>query len=179
MPTETDYRTKIKAYEHGDLLALWQHIQAGNTPDWDSGKAFEYLILRAFELEGAEVRYPYRIQREGEEIEQLDGIIYSDNLACLVESKHFQTIPTNFEPIAKLRNQLLRRPAATIGMVFSFSGFTAPALLLAEFVAPQTILLWNGNEISFALERQIFRASLIKKYRYAIEHGMSYLNIEE
>jgi hypothetical protein len=50
----------------------------------------------------------------------------------------------NIEAIAKLRNQLLRRPAATIVSVFSRSGFTEAKVTLTGFVAPQTILLWRG-----------------------------------
>jgi hypothetical protein len=54
------------------------------------------------------------------EVEQIDGVVYSDELACLVECKD-EAGKVNFEPIAKLRNQLLRRPGAAIGMVFSRS----------------------------------------------------------
>ena len=40
-----------------------------------------------------------------DEVEQIDGIVYAEGLACLVESKD-QIKAVNFEPIAKLRNQL-------------------------------------------------------------------------
>jgi hypothetical protein len=53
MPTEIDYQQRIAAYDRVQLLNLWAQIQAGETPDWAPGKAFKYLVMRAFELEGA------------------------------------------------------------------------------------------------------------------------------
>jgi hypothetical protein len=44
-------------------------IEAGNTSGWAPGKAFEYLVLRAFQLEGAEVRWPYSVRIDGGEKE--------------------------------------------------------------------------------------------------------------
>ncbi|MEP1080140.1 restriction endonuclease [Leptolyngbya sp. PL-A3] len=170
MATDAEYRQQIQTYDRGQLIELWQAIAARNTPGWDSGKAFEYLILRAFELEDAEVTYPYSVVLEEEEVEQIDGVIYSNGLACLVECKDLAD-RVNIEPIAKMRNQLLRRPAATVGMVFSYSGFTYAATILARYVAPQTILLWTGDEIAYALDQQCFSQSLRLKYRVCIEQG--------
>lgn len=176
MPDAAQYEQIIEQYDTNKLLELWQAIMAGETPGWDSGKAFEYLVLRAFQIEGAEVRWPYRVIIGGDEIEQIDGVIYSDNLACLIECKD-QIERTNIEPIAKLRNQLLRRPGATIGLVFSRSGFTEPAVTLARFIAPQTILLWDGEEVVYALQRQSMRQALMSKYRFCIEWGLPSYNI--
>lgn len=79
MPTGAEYEARIKTYNLDDLIRLLSQIEAGNTPDWDAGKALEYLIIRAFELEGAEVLYPYSVRiDEEEELEQIDGAIYSD-----------------------------------------------------------------------------------------------------
>jgi hypothetical protein len=36
------------------------------------------MVLRAFELDGAEVKWPYRVKLFGEEVEQIDGVIYSE-----------------------------------------------------------------------------------------------------
>jgi hypothetical protein len=41
------------------LPALEERIIARDTPGWEPGRAFEYLVLRAFELDGADVKYPY------------------------------------------------------------------------------------------------------------------------
>ncbi|MGB7440113.1 MAG: restriction endonuclease [Coleofasciculaceae cyanobacterium] len=171
MPTGAEYEQKISAYGWDNLLELGNDIEAGFTPDWEPGKALEYLVLRAFQLEGAQVTFPYSVSIEGEELEQIDGVVYSDGLACLTECKATAS-RANIEPIAKMRNQLLRRPASTIGIVFSLSGFTYAAITLARYIAPQTILLWNGDEIRYALERQHFRPGLLEKYRFCIEQGI-------
>jgi hypothetical protein len=193
MVSETDYENyekKISQYDCDNLLNLWMSIEAGNTPGWAPGKAFEYLVLRAFQLEGAEVRWPYSVRIDGGEIEQIDGVVYfffllflliklfflkekfgySDGLACLIECKD-ESKEVNVDPIAKLRNQLLRRPGAAIGIIFSRSGFTKPAVTLAKFVAPQTILLWPGDEVDYALRRRYMRKGLVAKFRYCIEYG--------
>ncbi|BAU13917.1 hypothetical protein LEP3755_44600 [Leptolyngbya sp. NIES-3755] len=106
MATATEYEQRITQYGWDELSTLWNQIRSGDTPDWDSGKAMEYLILRAFQLEEAEVVYPYSVVIEEEELEQIDSAIYSDGLACLVECKDLAQ-RVNIEPLAKMRNQLL------------------------------------------------------------------------
>jgi hypothetical protein len=89
--------------EWGELRSLWDSIERRNTPNWDVGKAFEYLVIRAFELDGAEVRYPYNVRLFEEEIEQIDGAIHISGLSCLVESKDFADKKVDIAPVAKLR----------------------------------------------------------------------------
>ncbi len=133
-------------------------------PGWEPGKAFEYLVVRAFELDGCRVRYPYRVRWPGDdsEIEQVDDTVYVDGLACLIESKDAEA--QDIVPIAKMRNQLLRRPASVIGAIFSRAGFTPPARLLATFAVPQTVLLWDGGDVAGCLETESFRDLLLEKY---------------
>lgn len=180
MTAAVKYENIIKALPWDGLRFLWKNIEARNTPGWDAGKAFEYLVLRAFELDGAEVKWPYRVKLFGEEVEQVDGVIYSAGLACLVESKDFaDNVNVDIAPIAKLRNQLLRRPASTIGLVFSRTGFTDPARHLSYFSLPQTILLWNGEEIKYALEKEAICELLTLKYRVCVEDGLPDYDIRE
>ncbi len=179
MATDEEYRERIEQYARGDLLDLWGAINVGDTPGWPAGKAFEYLILRAFQLEGAYVNWPYTVTigeltgSESREIaEQIDGFVHTENgLACLIECKNYGEEKANLEPIAKLRNQLLRRSPAIFGVVFSRSGFTGPALLLARFTAPQTILLWTGSEVEIALRNRWFCKGLMEKYRVCLAKG--------
>ena len=89
------------------------------------------MVPRAFQLDGARIRWPYRISLHEEIVEQIDGVVEAAGLHCLLESKDWSK-PISIDPIAILRNQLLRRPATTIGMVFSRSGYTEAALLLAD-----------------------------------------------
>lgn len=163
MPTVA-YQTRIESLGWADLEILWTAIEQRDTPEWEAGKAFEYLVLRSFQLDGAHVKWPYPVQLFGEQVEQIDGAVYWDGLACLVESKDLGE-NVAIAPIAKLRNQLLRRPAGTIGLMFSRTGFTDPARFLAHFALPQAILLWSGEEIAYALKRQSICELLVLKYR--------------
>ncbi len=180
MITRTGYENRIAKYDRAKLRRLWKLIEEGKTSGdgWEAGKALEYLVLRAFQIEGAEVRWPYDVELGDSIVEQIDGVIYTDGLACLVECKDWGA-KADIEPVAKIRNQLLRRPGGTIGIVFSRYGFTDPALTLARFTLPQAILLWTGEEIAFALERRYMRKALLAKYRRCIEEGLPDYNIRE
>ncbi|WP_375472354.1 restriction endonuclease [uncultured Nostoc sp.] len=176
MPTAKEYEAKIANYKWDDLVQLWSEIESGDTPGWGAGKALEYLVLRAFELDGAEVTWPYSVRVDGDELEQIDGVVYLEGLACIIECKD-ECEAVDILPIAKLRNQLLRRPATITGIVFSRKGFTPNAVKLARLVSPQTILLWEGEEIKYSLQNKCIIRSLIKKYRHCIEHGLPDYNI--
>jgi hypothetical protein len=174
------YEAMAQSLQWKDLRSLWESIENRSTPGWDAGKAFEYLILRAFQLDGADVKYSYSVRLFGEEIEQVDGVVYFAGLSCLVESKDFANkVNVDIVPIAKLRNQLLRRPASTIGSVFSRTGFTDPARHLSYFSLPQTILLWSGEEVNYALEQESICELLILKYRVCVEDGLPDYDVRE
>lgn len=172
--------TDIEAAQNGDRQALLElyarlrDIQDANV----KGRCFEALVLRAFELEGAEIVRPFSVQLAKETVEQIDGVIYAAGMACIVESK-CEAREVNIEPIAKLRNQLLRRPGGVIGVVFSDIGFTEPARTLAQFTAPQIILLWTGAELEYAIKSQRMVAGLQRKYRIAVEHALPDYNLLE
>ncbi len=48
---------------------------------------------------------------------------------------------------------------------------------IARFVAPQTILLWGGEEIFYCLQNKLMRQALLKKYRFCVERGFPDYNI--
>ena len=171
MATSEKYIKQARSLNSAGLRRLWSQVVAGDTPDWPSGKALEHLILRAFELEGVTVTWPFDVSAGGKTIEQVDGVIYVDGLAVLAECKDYQK-PVNFEPTAKLRQQLSRRPPSTMGCCFAKNGFTDEAILLAEKCTPQNVLLWPGEEIEFALRKRIMREGLISKYRHSVEHAL-------
>lgn len=177
MTTAAEYQQRIATYDRSRLLELWRQIEASNTPDWEPGKALEYLIPRAFELEGASVTYPFIIQMGGTILEQIDGAIYCDGFACLVECKD-QADNIAIDPVAKLRNQLLRRPAGVIGLIFTTTQFTQATQILAQYNANQAILLWEGSEIDYALQNHCFRRGLIQKYRYCVERAAANYRID-
>ena len=99
-----------------------------------------------------------------------------EHFYVLVECKD-QKLAVNIEPFAKMRKQLMRRPSAVIGCIFSTSGFTEPALVLSQFSAPQTILLWNGDEFEYCLEKGCFIEGLKKKFAKATEEFVFNYNI--
>ena len=180
MTSAKQYEEMITSLHWDELRNLWKQIESRDTPLWDAGKAFEYLVLRVFQLDGAKVRYPYSVKLFEQEVEQIDGVIHCDGLSCLVESKDFQDkVDVDFAPIAKLRNQLLRRPASTIGAVFSRTGFTKPARNLSCFCLPQTILLWSGEEIKYALEQEVICELLILKFQFCIEFALTDYSVTE
>ncbi len=170
----------IQAFGRTELLALWERIKRRDTESngWQRGLAFEYLILQAFRLEGADVIWSFPVNLFGAPIEQIDGVVHMANshLSLLVESKDFEQA-VSVEPIAKMRNQLQRRPNGVIGSVFSVNGFTEPALTLAQFIAPQTILLWDQQDINYCLQHGTFIDGLLKKYRHCIEYGKPNYNL--
>jgi hypothetical protein len=177
MPTPHEYETKIRRLKWPGLIQLWEGIKSRNTPGWDAGKAFEYLVIRMFELDDAEVRWPYSVPLFGSaDAEQIDGSVRCGSLFCLVESKDEES-KISIGPIAKLRNQLLRRPAGVIGLLFSSNAFTDPAVQLAYFTMPQAILLWTGDEVEFALSHKKIRAFLELKFRACVDEGLPEYNI--
>lgn len=177
MATSDEYREAIRELDQQGLLELWERIKTGDTPGWPPGRAFEYLVLRAFELEAAVVKWPFTVELDGQVIEQLDGAVHVGGLSCLIESKDRKG-ELDAEPIAKLRNQLLRRPAHAIGSIFSRLGFTPSAKTLAKFLAPQTILLWEGAEVEFAISRECMVSGLLAKFQHAVEEGFPDYSIQ-
>jgi hypothetical protein len=173
MPTKEEYETRVQAMGWPELRALWKQIEIRDTPNWAPGKAFEYLVLRAFHLDGADVRWPYDVSLHGrnEIIEEIDGSARIGGLYSLIESKD-EDGNIGIAPIAKLRNQLLRRPAGTFGMVFSSHSYTEAALQLTQFALPQAILLWTGDQVEFALKNERICDLCEQKFRACVDRGM-------
>jgi hypothetical protein len=173
--TNDDYEKKIKTYQWPALQSLYAEIVARTTPGWAAGNALEYLIVRAFELDGASVRWPYDTQIDGEVVEQIDGAVAVSGLHCLIECKD-ESKPLAIAPLAKMRNQLQRRPPATVGLIFSTSGYTNPAQILASYLGSQTILLWHPEEIELAVKKGRIVPLLEAKYRACVETGLHIAN---
>lgn len=169
-----DYVAKVAKFDWKDIASLWAKII--KTPrkkvgGWAEGKALEHLILKAFELSGAEVVWPYSVKLNGSVVEQIDGMVIVDHLTCMVEVKD-QAASVNIEPLAKIRNQLQRRPAGVLGSVFTSSQFTSPAKTLAQFMAPQAVLLWQGPEIGHLVHQKDFVTALKWKHRVLMQYGL-------
>ena len=93
--TEEEYRDKITTYDFPQLLDLWEDLKKDNYDKefWNKGKLFEYLVLRAFELYGATVTYPFSVDTPSFDrdtstiLEQIDGAISLNGLYTLIECK--------------------------------------------------------------------------------------------
>jgi len=121
------------------------------------------------------VRWPYDTQIDGEVVEQIDGAVAVSGLHCLIECKD-ESKPLAIAPLAKMRNQLQRRPPATVGLIFSTSGYTNPAQILASYLGSQTILLWHPEEIELAVNKRRIVPLLEAKYRACVETGLHIAN---
>ena len=169
--TAEEYKKTIQAMDWQQLSKFWR-MKA--PPGWEKGKAFEYSIIRAFEIEGADyVRYPYNNGRE----EQIDGTIYVDSLCILVESKNYSKQKITIEPLAKLQVRLLRRPSSVIGCVFSTTDYTWPVQVLVETLEPKTILLWDKEDIAYCFKNRCFIETLKLKYRQVVECANHYFKV--
>jgi hypothetical protein len=176
MPTAAQYEQMIGRLRHRGLVSLWGQIVAKTTsPRWDPGKALEYLVLRAFELEGATVTWPYQVSAGRGTIEQIDGVVYSGHITCILECKDHANA-MDYDTIAVLNQQLERRPPGVIGSCVSTSGFSVQALDLATRTR-QNLALWDRDDLDYALRRRRMRRALTAKYRYCVERAMPDLNL--
>ena len=156
---------------------MWKVLYTrDNLPGWPPGRALEYLVLRAFQLEGAEVTWPYDVRRNGLLLEQVDGAVHCDGISCLIETKAHSE-PIEFLAISRMKARLLRRPRTVIGAVFGTGDFSPAAILLTENLPPPDVLLWQGRELAWALGRQAMREGLRRKMRYAVEQGFADFNL--
>jgi hypothetical protein len=174
MATPAELEARIRLLDWSGLRALWTAIRAGTPPAWEGGEALEYLVIRAFERdpdEAAAVRYPYEVSLFGEKVEEIDGAVHLPGLSCLVESKDWGK-NVAIGPIVKMRSQLLRRPAGTIGLMFSKKTFTRPSIYLAHFTMPQAVLLWSGLDIQTAIDEGRISRLLRLKHRVCCEDGI-------
>lgn len=177
-----EYAERIRSKSSKDILDMFQRLVKGEEiVGWPQGIAFEYLIIRCFEIAGAHVEYPFRVEIDGNMVEQIDGSVRTDQIYMLVESKDWQS-KIDIQPIAKLRHQLGRRPACVMASVFSVMGFTQPAQTLTRYTPPLNVLLWEGIEIEKMLEDAVETPSrplnaLHAKFKYAVEKAMPDYNI--
>lgn len=182
MPTSAELEAKIKRItDWSGLRGLWTELQSGTPLGWEAGEALEYLVIRAFELdpeEPATVRYPYEVSLFSEKVEEIDGAVHLPGLSCLVESKDWGR-NVAIGPIVKMRSQLLRRPAGTIGIMFSKKTFTKPAIYLAHFTMPQAVLLWSRFDLQVAMDEGRICGFLRLKHRVCCEDGIPDYDLRE
>jgi hypothetical protein len=180
--TEEEFKIKAQEYQkkaenlqdRQSLINLWEQIQRKKTPGWESGYAFEYLVIRAFQFEDLQVTWPYPVtlpQKIGT-VEQIDGVVYFEGKAFLIESKH-RVKTLGVEAVAKLRLRLERRPPGTMGIIFSVSDFTPATEVFAQFASPLNVILWGASDFEYAIRNGGMCRGLQHKLKYAIEDGLA------
>lgn len=132
---------------------------------YDRSVAYEDIVAWLKSAGTADDRVNFRIEVLKQAIEQL-------------ESKDREE-PLDVVALAKLRSQLQRRPAGTMGIVFARSGFTEPAKQLLRWMSPLQILLWESEELEAALRSGKMHDALKLKLRRAMEHGTPDFDVRE
>lgn len=172
---------EAKAWSRDDLLRIWARIKAGQrVTGWPAGKDFEYLVVRAFDLEGARVIWPFEVtypQKFGT-MEQVDGMVYLGDRAFLLESKNLSE-PAAVRELARLRMRLESRPPGTMGVLFSTQNFTLPAEVFAQFARPLNVLLWGRGDLDVSLLDGSMVQGLHAKLARATESGLPTLSFSE
>lgn len=172
--TAKDLQREAEKWSHQDLLSLWKQIKAGTRiPGFADGKAFEYLVIRAFQIEKTEARWPFQVtypQRFGV-MEQIDGVVHLPQRAFLIESKDLSE-PAAIESVAKLRFRLESRPPSTMGVLFSVRDFTLPTEVFTQFASPLNVLLWGSSDLDIALASKSMTEGLRQKLEFATEYGL-------
>ena len=158
----------IRSYDRNKLKKFWLQIKDGSTPGWSTGKALEYMLIRAFDLEGAEVVYPYNNNILHSQ-EQFDGYVFVKDLGAgfLIECKEWKE-KVSFDELAKLHGRLTYRMPSTYGVFLSKSGFTPSAVELMYMMHPHNVLLWSYDEIDECFKNFKFMKALKYKYQYAM-----------
>src|SRR5438552_10236857 len=90
--------------------------------------------------------------------EQIDGLVVDGWQSFLIESK-FWTDPVDFNPIALLHTLLDTRPVGTLELFFSAFGYTEPAKESADRLRPARVLLFEPDDLKWALAQTPFKAS--------------------
>ena len=131
-----------------------------------AGDVFERWVMEAFRLSGMQGHNAFRVplRTSANTREQIDGLIFDGWQAFLVEAK-FWTPRVDFSPIVLLHDIVERRPAGTLGLLFSAFGYTTPAIECAELLRPIRVLLFNAEDLNWALQQESFKGSMREMVR--------------
>lgn len=135
------------------------------TPE-QAGTVFERRVLEAFRLSGHTGHYPFTVpmQASGSIREQIDGLVIDGWQSFLVESK-FWIGQVDFGPIALLHTLLDTRPVGTLGLFFSAFGYTQPAKESTDRLRPVRVLLFDQDDLDWALVKRPFKGSMMEMVR--------------
>lgn len=159
-----------------------RRFRGRNLASEEAGDVFERWVLEAFRVSGMTGHYAFPVAlRQSESMrEQIDGLVIDGWQGFLVESK-FWTKKADFGPIALFHAHVETRPAGTMGLFFSAFGFTVPALESAESLRPFRILLFDRDDLLWALAPGPFKGRMAemvrRKWVLAIKEGLPHLQV--
>ena len=121
----------------------------------EAGTVFERWIMEAFRVGGATGMYGYTVSMPtGRQVkEQIDGLVADGWQGFLVESKCLSE-PVDFGPIALLNALVEKRVIGTLGLFFSISGYTTPALESTQDYRPIRVLLFDLEDLRWLVARK-------------------------
>ena len=188
VPASTAIPGDWRAKNLKDLRKIWDDLR----PDSDdtevqrqfrnviltptqAGDVFERWVLEAFRLSGMQGHNAFRVplRTSANTQEQIDGLIFDDWQAFLVEAK-FWTQKVDFGPIVLLHDIVERRVAGTLGLFFSAFGYTGPAADCAAFLRPIRVLLFDATDLNWALQQESFKGSMKEMVQRKWLHTVMY-----
>lgn len=174
VPATTDIPGDWRAKNLKELRRIWEDLHPESddvevqrrfrnivlTPI-QAGDVFERWVMEALRLSGMQGHNAFRVplRMSGNTQEEIDGLIFDGWQAFLVEAK-FWTNKVDFSPIVLLNDIVDRRPAGTLGLFFSAFGYTNPAKDCAEFLRPIRVLLFDRDDLDWALQQEPFKGSM-------------------
>jgi hypothetical protein len=179
-PEAANLRT-WKADSWDDLHSIWNTLTP--PPDPSSGKVvrafgmrtltpseagfvFERWLMEAFRLSGAHGAYSYNVPmpESRRAKEQIDGAVFDGWQGFVVEAKCWDD-PVDFGPIALLHTKVQKRVGGPLGLFFSVSGYTEPALESAADLRPPLVLLFSLPDLIAIVNQRNMVETVRQKWR--------------
>lgn len=177
--TEEEYEKEVSLLDWTGILKEWRAKQTGciNAIEWAPGKALEYLILRAFDLERnrpsdvQDVKYPFHKNSDGKQEQQIDGYIRTSRCCFLEECKDKKSKAKESD-LSQLYIRVSNRPDTVIGLFFSMGGYTPSAIKSNE--SQCHIILWDREDIEYCFDNMCFVDCLNYKLDMAEQKSIYY-----
>lgn len=191
---DDDLTSRIGRWEGRDwdeLVAIWEQLvpesrDSALTPKPDrrfqgsrvnpqqAGNVFQRWIMSAFRLAEVEVKYPYRVPirgTRGNTLEEIDGLVLDGWQGFLVQSKFWPSKPVDYKDLTLLINQVEKRPWTTLGLFFAAFRVSEPAIINASGSNPMRLLLFQQQDIDWAIRHRDMMGLVRLKWRLAVQYG--------
>lgn len=182
--SEKEYEREVSRLDWAGILKEWRAKQEGhiNAIKWAPGKALEYLVLRAFDLERnrrsdvQDVKYPFHKNTEGKQEQQIDGYIRTLR-CCFLEECKDKKYKTKESDLSQLYTRVSCRPDTVVGLFFSMGGYTPSAIKSNENQCH--IILWDREDIEYCFDNMCFVDCLNYKLDMAEQESKYYISYKK